>query len=66
MKSLSDKNIAIETIRKLPSNASLKDIRERLAYIEAVRKGLDQLERGETVSLENVKKKIAKWASKSS
>ncbi len=58
------KSAAIEAIKKLPNNATLKDIQERIAYLDAVEKGLEQLEKGRTVSLESVKKKISKWASK--
>ena len=58
------KTAAIEAIKKLPKSATLKDIQDRIAYLDAVEKGLEQLEKGRTVSLESVKKKISKWASK--
>jgi len=52
------KTAAIEAIRKLPKSATLKDIQERIAYLDAVEKGLDHLEKGRTVSLDSVKKKL--------
>ncbi len=58
------KSAAIEAIKKLPKNATLKDIQERIAYLDAIEKGLEQLEKGRTVSLDAVKKKISKWTSK--
>lgn len=61
---MSDKQLALETIQGLPEDASLDTIAERLEFLVGVRKGLDQIERSETVSHEEVKRQLATWLSK--
>jgi predicted transcriptional regulator len=46
---MSDKQLALESIQRLPDDASLEAIAERLEFLAAIRKGLNQIERGETV-----------------
>lgn len=58
------KAVAIEAIQKLPDESTFDEIRERIEFIAGVRKGLDEIERGEVVSLDEVEKKIEKWATK--
>jgi predicted transcriptional regulator len=48
----------------LPEDASLDDIAERMEFLAALRKGLDQIERGETIPHEEVKRQLAAWLSK--
>jgi len=61
---MSDKQLALESIRRLPEDVSLDVITERLEFLAGIRKGLDQVERGETVSHEEVKRQLATWLSK--
>jgi hypothetical protein len=56
---MSDKQIALETIRHLPESATLVDIARRLEFVAAARRGLDQVQRGETVPHEQVKRELA-------
>jgi len=46
---------------RLPDDASLDAIAERLEFLAAIRKGLNQIERGETVSHAEVKRQRATW-----
>jgi predicted transcriptional regulator len=62
--SMSDKELALESIRQLPADARLDTIAERLEFLAAIRKGFDQIERGETVPHEEVKQQLAAWLSK--
>jgi predicted transcriptional regulator len=57
------KAFVIEAIEKLPDESTFADIRERIEFIAGVREGLDQIERGEVISLDEVEKKIDEWAS---
>jgi predicted transcriptional regulator len=57
---MAEKEIVLETIRSLPDNCSL-DIAERIEFMAAVQRGLDQLDSGEGVSHEEVKKQLASW-----
>lgn len=56
---MSDKQLALESIQRLPDDVSLGAIVERLKFLAGIRKGLDQVERGETVAHEEVKKQFA-------
>jgi predicted transcriptional regulator len=58
---MTEKEIVLETIRSLPDNCSLDEIAERIEFMAAVRKGLDQLDRGEGIPHEEVKKQLASW-----
>jgi predicted transcriptional regulator len=58
---MTEKEIVLETIRSLPDNCSLDEIAERVEFMAAVQKGLDQLDRGEGISNEDVKKQLASW-----
>jgi len=62
--SMSDKQLALDSIQRLPEDVSLAAIAERLEFLAGIRKGLDQVERGETVSHEEVKKQLATWLAK--
>jgi predicted transcriptional regulator len=61
---MSDKQLALESIQRLPDDASLDAIAERLEFLAAIRKGLNQIERGETVSHGEVKRQLATWLTK--
>ena len=58
---MTEKEIVLETIRSLPDNCSLDEIAERIEFMAAVRKGLDQLDRGEGIPHEEFKKQLASW-----
>jgi len=61
---MSDKQLALESIQRLPDDASLDSIAERLEFLAAIRKGLNQIERAETLSHEEVKRQLATWLTK--
>lgn len=61
---MSDKELALESIQRLPADVSLDAIAERLDFLAAIRKGLGQIERAETVSHDEVKRQLATWLSK--
>jgi len=61
---MSEKQLALNSIERLPEDASLDDIAERMEFLVALRKGLDQIERGETIPHEEVKRQLAAWLSK--
>jgi predicted transcriptional regulator len=58
---MTEKEIVLETIRSLPDDCSLDEIIERIEFVAAVQKGLDQLDRGEGIPHEQVKKQLASW-----
>ena len=58
---MTEKEIVLETIRALPDDCSIEDIAERIEFMAAVRKGLDQLDSGEAIPHDEVKKQLASW-----
>jgi len=61
---MSAKEILLEVAEKLPPNASLDDAIYELEFRQAVQQGLDELDRGEGLPIEQVRSKIAEWAGK--
>jgi len=60
-RSMTEKEIVLETIRALPDDCSLEEIAERIEFMAAVQKGLDQLDRGEGIPHDEVKRQLASW-----
>jgi hypothetical protein len=58
---MTEKEIVLETIRELPDNSSMEEIAERIRFLAAVQKGLDQLDQGEGIPDEEIKKQLASW-----
>jgi predicted transcriptional regulator len=61
---MSDKQLAIDSIERMPEDASLDVIAERMEFLAAIRKGLNQIDKGQTVPHEEVKRQLASWLSK--
>jgi len=59
---MSAKEVLLEAAEKLPPDATLSDAVHELEFRQAVQQDLDELDRGEGVSIEQVKAKIARWA----
>ena len=58
---MTENEIVLETIRALPDDCSLEEIAERIEFMAAVQKGLDQLDGGEGIPHDEVKKQLATW-----
>jgi predicted transcriptional regulator len=61
---MSDKQLVLDSIERLPDGTSLEAIVERVEFLAAVRRGLDQIERGQTIPHDEVKRQLATWLSK--
>jgi predicted transcriptional regulator len=61
---MTEEEIVLETIRTLSDDCSLEEIAERIEFMAAVQKGLDQLDRGEGIPHEEVKRQLASWLTK--
>ena len=55
------KHEAINAISKLPETADIYDIMYELYVIDKVKKGKQAAERGETMSIEDLKKEMQSW-----
>ncbi len=61
---MSDKDIVIEALRKLPESATLTEISEEIAILAAISRGEKAADEGRVISHEEVKKRFAAWSSK--
>ena len=55
------KQEALNVISKMPDTAEIDDIMYRLYVIDKVRKGREDVQKGEVVSIEDLKKEIRSW-----
>jgi hypothetical protein len=58
---VSEKEIVLDVISELPDEVSLKEIAEKIEFLAALQKGIDQLDRGEGIPHEEVKRQLATW-----
>jgi predicted transcriptional regulator len=58
---MSVKEILLEVAEKLPPEATLNDAIHELEFRQATQQGLNELDRGEGIPIEEVKAKIAEW-----
>jgi predicted transcriptional regulator len=54
----------LETISELPDEVSPDEIAERIEFLAAIQKGIDQLDRGEGIPHEEIKRQLATWLAK--
>ena len=55
------KQEAIRVISKLPDTANIEDIMYELYVIDKVKKGMEALEQGKTISIEDLKSEMQTW-----
>jgi predicted transcriptional regulator len=61
---MTNREIAIDLIQKLPEDTSLLDIAREIEFVASVREGFEQIERGEGVPAEKVRERIPSWVVK--
>lgn len=57
----SDKQLVLELLNKLPEHASLKEIMERIAFVQAVREGGRAADAGKLIAAETVFRDMKSW-----
>ena len=55
------KQDALNTIKQLPDNADMEEIMYRLYVLDKIRKGQKAIERGETLTSEELQRDIDSW-----
>ncbi len=55
---MSDKEVVIEAIRRLPEDASLEEIAEEVRVLTAIRRGERDADAGRTIPHEEVKRRF--------
>lgn len=58
---MSQKELVLEAIRELPDDASIDQIADRVEFMAAIQKGIADIDRGDTVPHEEIKKQLAAW-----
>lgn len=58
---MSNKQIVEDLLQRIPEGASLHDIAQEIEFIAAVRQGLAELDRGESIPLEQVERELPSW-----
>jgi len=61
---MTTKEIAIQTIERLPDNTTWDEIQERIDFVVGVRKGLRELDEGKGIPHSRVKEEFAEWLSR--
>ena len=56
-----EKQLTLETINAMPNDCTLEEIAERIEFIAAVSKGIEQLDRGKGIAHDEVKIQLASW-----
>ena len=51
----------LQTMNRLPADASIEDAMAELFLLYKVQRGVDQADQGKTVSQEEAKKRMARW-----
>ena len=51
----------LDVINQLPDEVSLEQIAEKIEFLAAIQKGMDQLDGGEGVPHDEVKRQLATW-----
>lgn len=58
---MSDKETVLELVKRLPASVSLREILREIEFIAAVKEGLEEIDRGEGISVESVEEMMAEW-----
>ncbi|MDQ1636840.1 MAG: hypothetical protein QOF62_179 [Pyrinomonadaceae bacterium] len=58
---MSNKEIIEDLLERIPDDASLHDMAQQIEFIAAVRKGLEELDRGDRISIEEVEHELPSW-----
>ena len=58
---MANKQIVEDLLQRIPEVASLHDIARDIEFVAAVRQGLDELDRGEQIPIEEVERELPSW-----
>ena len=58
---MSNKQIVENLLQRIPDSASLNEIAREIEFVDAVRKGLAELDRGEGIPIEDVERELPSW-----
>jgi hypothetical protein len=63
---MSNRDLVIDLINKLPADTPLQDIAREIEFVAGVKEAIAQSDRGEGVSVDEARRLLKVWTSKSS
>ena len=58
---MSNRQIVEDLLERIPEDASLHDIAREIEFIAGVRQGLDELDHGKRIPIEEVERELPTW-----
>jgi hypothetical protein len=58
---MTNKHIVEDLLQRIPEGTSLHDIAREIEFIAAVRQGLDELDRDQSVPIDDVERELPSW-----
>ena len=58
---MTTKEQVLEAMKSLPDDAEVEDAMEKLLAIAKIQRGIEQADRGETLSRDEVQHRVSKW-----
>lgn len=66
LRGMSNRELVIDLVARLPEDMPLPEIAREIEFLAGVREGREQAKRGEGMPVEDARKKVRQWATKSS
>jgi predicted transcriptional regulator len=58
---MTDRQLILETVQKMPEQASMAEILDELALVSSVKKGLAEIQEGKGIAHEQVVRQFSSW-----
>ena len=58
---MSDKDVVLELVRKLPEDSTLHQISKEIAFLAGIRAAEEQAERGDLIDHERIREELQTW-----
>jgi len=58
---MSNRQIAIDLLEKLPEDMSLADMAREIEFVAGIHEGFEELDRGEGIPIEKVREMMESW-----
>lgn len=60
---MSDKQMVLEAVRRLPEEATLEEISDEIAILAAIQRGKDDADAGQVLTHDEIQARSAAWTS---
>lgn len=61
---MSTEEVVQDLLQKLPENVSLHEVAREIEFTGAVRQGMEEIERGERIPIEEIERELSSWVIK--